>query len=340
VKEIARRDALQAVAGLASVVTVGTVAGQLSSAPSTTDLDIVPETADAVVDANVDALRRDNGLRTLTTAALQQHTQYVSADASADRPRSVDALLADIEAESDTDPATVHHVTVFGDVGGDGDDLFDGYVGAVLRAELSADDVKSGIESVGDIDFSELDESGTAVYEPESDGGPWVGALGSGRVAVGTEAAVYDAIDARNGETAAVGEPIRGAYTDTREAPVRFASRLPEPSENDAVPRRAGGDSGQSVALTPLDDVRTLAGAVYRDGDVRGLETTLSATDAAAAGDVASLVRELRDRAASELRDAEVADIVGDVLVERDGATVTTSVSRTVEELKSLVDSQ
>ncbi|MFC6757075.1 hypothetical protein ACFQER_10810 [Halomicroarcula sp. GCM10025894] len=53
---------------------------------------------------------------------------------------------------------------------------------------------------------------------------------------------------------------------------------------------------------------------------------------------MASLVRELRDRAASELRDTEVADVVGGLSVDRDGATVTASVSRTVDELESLVD--
>ncbi|WP_276249635.1 hypothetical protein [Haloarcula rara] len=337
-KEIARRDALQAVAGLASVVAVGTVAGQLSSAPSTPALDTVPATADAVMNANVDALHRDDGLRTLVTAALQQRAQYVSADSSAEQPRNVDALLSDVEAEFETSPESVHHATVFGDVGGDGDDLFDGYAGVVLQAELSAEDVKSGIENVDDIDFSELDESGTVVYKPESDGAPWVGALGSGRVAVGTEGAVYDAVEVTNGEAAALGGPLRDAYTDTREGPVRFASRLPEPTENEAVPAGVGGDDGQSIDVTPLDDVRTLAGTVYRNGDVRGLETTLSAADTAAARDVASLVRELRDRAASELRDTEVADVVGGLSVDRDGATVTASVSRTVDELESLVD--
>ncbi|MBX0287647.1 hypothetical protein EGH22_15035 [Halomicroarcula sp. F28] len=342
-KEIARRDALQAVAGLVSVATAVTVTGRPRSAPpsdSTTALDTVPATADAVVDANVDALRQDDGLRTLTTVALQQRAQYVSADSSAEQPRDVDALLSDIETEFETSPERVHRATVFGDVGGDGDDLFDGYAGVVLRAELSAEDVKSGIENFDDIAFTELDESGTVVYEPESDDSPWVGALGSDRVAVGTEAAVFDAVGVRNGETATVGEPIRGAYTDTREAPVRFATRLPDPSRNDAVPAGVGGNGGQSIDITPLDDVTTLAGSVYRDGDVRGLEATLSAADTGAARDVTSVVRQLRDRAASELQDAEVADVVGDLAVDRDSTTVTASVSRTVDELSSLVEEQ
>lgn|GEM_PF-1749393 len=336
-RQLARRDALQAVAGLVSAAAVGTVAGRLSSAPSTTALDAVPETADAFVHADVDVLRRDDGMRTLGTAALQQRAQYGSADLSAEPPRDVDAVLADVESEFETDPGTVHRATVFGDVGGDGDDLFDGYAGVVLGAELSADDVRSGIENMDDIDFSRLEESGTVVYEPATDDGPWVGALETDRVVVGTEAAVSDAVDVTNGEKSAVGHPLRGAYTDTREAPVRFASRLPDPRRNEAVPTGVGGN-GRSIDLTPLSRVSTLAGAVYRDGDVRGLETTLSAADAAAASDVASVVRQLRDRAESELRDAQLAGIVGDVTVERDDAAVTASVSRTVDELESLVD--
>jgi len=335
VKQLARRDALQAVVGLAAAAAVGTVAGRHGSAHARTALDAVPETADAVVHADVDALRRDGGMRTMATAALQQRRQYVSAEPNG--YRDVDALLSDVEADLDTDPSKVHRATVFGDVGGDGDDLFGGYAGVVFRAELSADDVKSGIENLDDIDLSKIEKSGTVVYEPETDGGPWVGALDADRVVVGTEAAVSDAVDVASGETAAVGDPLRGAYGESREAPVRFASRLPGPSRNAAVPTAVNA-GGRSVDITPLDHVTTLAGAVYRDDDVRGLETTLSAADPVAANDVARVVRRLRDRVESELRDRELADIVGDIAVDRDGATVTTSVSRTVDELETLVE--
>ncbi|WP_324665175.1 hypothetical protein [Haloarcula sediminis] len=335
-REIARRDALQVVAGLASAAAVGTAAGHLTPAPATTPPDTVPATADGLVYADIDVLRQDGGLRALTTAALQQRAQYVSADADGG-PRTVDAVLADVESEFDTDPAKAHRATAFGDIGGDGDERFSGYAGVVLDAELSAEDVKSGIENLDDIDFSELDASGTVVYEPESADGPWVGGLGSDRVVVGTEAAVYDVVDVQNGETAAVGEPVRGAFADARDAPVRFAGRLPDPSDNDAVP--ASVDSGgRSIDLTPLDRAATLAGAVYRDGDVRGLETTLDAATTAAASDVTSVVRQLRERAESELRDGTLADLVGDIAVERDGATVTASVERTTGELQSLTD--
>ncbi|MDS0282121.1 hypothetical protein [Haloarcula onubensis] len=334
-KEIARRETLQAVAGLLSAAVVGTVAGRRTSAPPAA-LDAVPATADAVVDANVDALRRDDGMRTLTTAALQQRAQYQSGEA-ADGPRTADALLADVETEFDADPAKVHRAVAFGDVGSAGDELFDGYAGVVLGAELSAEAVKSGIENIDDVAFDELHESGTVVYEPDTADGPWVGALGSNRVVVGTEAAVYDVVDVTNGETAAVGGPVGDAYADTRDGRLRFAGRLPDPSDDGAVPRSVG-DAGQSIDLSPLGSVTTLAGAVYRDGDVRGLSATLSAADAAAARDVARVVRKLRERAEAELRDDAVADLVGGVAVERDGATVSTSVERTVGELQSLVD--
>lgn len=332
-KQLARRDALQAVAGLASAAAVGTVTGRFRSAPSTTALDVIPQTADALVDADTDALRRDDGLRTLTTAALQQYAQYAAGDA--DPPRDADALRSELEADFDTDPKTVHRATAFGDIGDD--ELFGGYAGVVFRAELSAEDVKSGIENMDDVDFSELEESGTVVYEPDGADGPWVGSLGSDRVVVGTEAAVADAIDVASGDRAAIGGPVGSAYEDTRPAPVRFASRLPDPSGNEGVPAElSAGNGRQSVDLTPLDHATTLAGAVYRDGDVRGLEATLDAADTAAASDVATVVRELRERAESELRDDAVADVVGDIAVERDGTTVTTSVSRTVSELERL----
>lgn len=334
-KQLARRDALQAVVGLASAAAVGTAAGRLGSAASTTALDVVPQTSDALVYADTDTLRRDDGLRTLTTAALQQHAQYTAGE-DAGRPRDVDELLSDLEADFERDPETVHRATIFGDVGSE--ELFSGYAGVVFAAELRAEDVKSGIKNMDDVEFTELRASGTVVYEPDAEDGPWVGALGPDRVVVGTEAAVADVVDVANGETSAIGEPVRGAYEDSREAPVRFASRLPDPTDNEGVPARLDRSGRGSVDLTPLDHTTTLAGAVYRDGDVRGLETTLDAADDAAASDVASVVRELREYTQSKLRDDAVADIVGDITVERDGATVTTSVSRTVSELASLVE--
>jgi len=340
VKQLQRRKTLQAVAGVVSAAAVGTVAGRSSSppsAPTTAALDAVPASADALVYADIDALRRDDGMKTLTTAALQQRARYHSVESAGEHPRNADTLLTDVETELDTDPKDVHRLTAFGDVGSSGDELFGGYGGVVLGAELNAEAVKAGLENLDDVAFDRVSESGAVVYEPESETGPWVGSLGSDHVVVGTETAVYDAIDVTNDGAAPIDGGLRRAYADSRDAPVRFASRLPSPSEGDAVPERVG-ETGRTMALTPLDHVSTLGGAVYRDGDVRGLETTLDVTDEAAARDVASVVRDLRERAVSKLRDDALADLVGDIGVERDGATVTTSVTRTTGELEPLVD--
>jgi hypothetical protein len=336
VKQLARRDALQAVAGFVSAATVGTAVARRSSDSSTRStadgLDVVPSNADAIVHANVDVLRQDAGMRTLTDAALSQRAQY----ASADGPTEVDTLLDDIESNWNTDPANLHRVTAFGGVGGGDGDLLSGYGGAILDVALTAEDVKSGIENLENIAFDEVRESGTVVYEPESESGPWVGALRSDRVVVGTEAAVSDTADVDSGAASAIDGALRGAYTDTRAAPVRFASRVPSPSADAAVPQHVGGASGRRIDLTPMDDATTLASAVYGDGDTRGLTATLTTTDAAAATDAATVVSALRDRLEAELGDAELAGVVGDVAVERDGTDVTMSVEKTRTELQAL----
>lgn len=310
----------------------GTAAGALGAAGTTNGArDAVPSNAEALVDANIGVLRRDDGMRTLADAALYQRAQF----AGDTGPASVAALHADARASFDTDPARLHRVTAFGSVS----DPAGGYRGVVLEADVTAQAIKTGFENLDDIAFDELRESGSVVYEPESADGPWVGSLPGERLVVGTEAAVHDAIDTANDEAASIGGAVAGAYTNTREAPVRFASRLPGPSDSDAVPSALDIDTGRPVDLGPLDDATTLSGAVYGSGDTRGLAVTLTADSAGAADEVATLLSELRDRLEADLDDDRLAAVIGDVAIRRDGATVRSWVEKSVAELESLTGS-
>ncbi|MDS0259919.1 hypothetical protein NDI56_10990 [Haloarcula sp. S1CR25-12] len=337
-KHIERRKLLRTAAGLASVAAVGSTAGCLDSAPSTAEssdvLDAIPAGADAVAYANVDTIRQDEGVKTLTNTHLEQRSQYEYYDG----PEDFDGLLGHIEDEWETDPSNVHEATVFSEFGGTDDELFAEYGGVVLRADLEAEDVKRGLENVENIDFSEVEHSGSVVYEPESADGRWVGSLSTDRVVVGTEDAVYDAIDVQNGDSDTIDSEVENAYTETRDAPVRFAGRMPSPSDNPAVPESVAKRSDEPIDLTPLDDVDTLRGSVYRDDDVRGLETTLAASDRDAAADATDVVTELRDRAQSSIPYGSVADLVGDISVEQDGSSVKASLRKTVSELDSVLE--
>lgn len=330
-RELTRRDALRAAAGLVSVGAVGTAAGRLGSVPPADSLDAVPAVADALASANVDRLRRDDEMETLTDTALHLRSQFGAGDSV-----NTETLLADIEARSDTDPRHVHGATVFTALDGGEDGPFGDYRGAVLEADLTAEAVKDGVANFDDIAFEELRRSGSVVYEPETDDGLWVGSLPSGNVVVGTEPAVSDAVDAANGEAPSLDGTVENAYRDTGAAPVRFAARMPSPYGNDGVPTTLDGDGDRSVDLGPLETVSVLAGSVSADSGVLELSATLWATDSDAAGDVAATVTDVRDYTAAELEDDAVADLVGDVGVRRRGSAVQLSVERTAGQLRSL----
>ena len=332
-----RRQFLRATAGLGAVAAVGGTAGCLDSVPlvgGSAAIDAVPVDADAVVYADLDTVREDEGVRTLTDTYLEQQAQADYYDG----PEDFEELLDDIEEDAEIDPANVHEATAFWAFDGDEDDLFaTDYLGIIVRADLSVEDIRDSLEALYDAEFDEDEHSGRVVYEPEGEAGDHVGALSSGAV-VGTEDAVHDAIDVETGDAAAVDGDLRGAYTATRDAPVRFASRMPSPSETDAIPETETSDDGETYDLTVFDDVATLAGSVYRDGAIRGLTTTLAASDADAAADVADLLDDLQGDIEDDIDDEAIAELVGDIDISQDGSDVTTSLEREISELASLIE--
>lgn len=329
---------MRAAAGLGAVAAGGGTAGCLDSVPLVGDtsatMDAVPVSADAAVYADLDAVREDEGVRTLTNTYLEQQAQRSYYEG----PENFEELLEAVEDESDIDPASVHEATLFSAFGGEEHDLFDtAYLGVIVRTDLTVEDIRDSTAELYDVDFDEVAYNGAVVYEPDEGDGNYLGALSSGAV-LGTEDAVYDAIDVDNGDEDPADAELRGAYTATRDAPFRFASRMPSPSENEAVPEEETGDDGESYDFTVFDDVSTVAGSVYRDGSVRGLATTLAATDGDAAEDVADLLDDLQDDIEDEIYDEAMAELVGDIAISQDGSDVTTSLEREIDELESVVE--
>jgi len=330
---IGRRKLLRSAAGVASITALGPATGFLGSGSPTSSeaspLAAVPAAADAVVYADVDTIRTDEGVQVLTDTYLRQRAQSPYYEG----PDGYDELLAEIETEWETDPKKLHEVTAFGRFGGR-DGLFADYGGAVLEADLSAGNVADALANLDDVDFEAVGRSGSVVYEPDGDG-PWVGTLPSERVVVGTEGAVADAIGVANGDRAGVEPDLTTVFGRTRAAPVRFASRLPRPRN---LPTSTAADSGEEIDLTPARDIVAVGGSVFRDGAVRALETTVYTQSSDAAADVAEMLGKLRDRAAAQLRAGPTADLVGDIAIERDGTTVRTGLKQTVGELRAVVE--
>ena len=280
-----RRELLRSAAGLASVAAVGSTAGCLDSAPfigsSSGPLGAIPADADALMYANIDVIREDEGVETLTNAYLDERSEFDYYEG----PEDFDEVLEAFEDEADIDPTKLHEITAFSEFGGSDYETFAEYGGAIVNTDLTAEKIKDSLENADNIDFEEAEYSGSVVYEPEAEGGPWVGALPSGEVVVGTEDAVHDAID-----------------------------------------------------FSPLEDIDTVAGTVYRDGDTRGLELMMNAEDESAAEDVAEMLNEVRDEFESETNNGDAEAILEDITIEQNGSSVTSSIERTISELEALIE--
>jgi len=332
--EIGRRKLLRSAAGLASVAALGSTAGCLDSVPfvggSSGAVNAVPDSSDALMYANVDTIREDEGVKTLTNTYLEQRASYGGGDELED----YEDVLELIEDEYDIDPAQVHEVTAFTEYG---DQLASDYGGAIVKAELSAEEFKDAIEEWDNINFEESERSGSVVYEPEEEGGPWVGTLGSNQVVIGTEDAVKDAMDVSNGDDDALGGDLKSAYDNARDAPVKFAADVPDPEDYSSLPEEDEG--GDSIDFGPIADVETLSGAVYKNGDARGLEVTLNATDNDAAEDVEEMLNDVKDEIEGSVS-GTAEDILDDISIERNGSSVTVSVEKTISELEDIIEGE
>ena len=331
-----RRDLLRSAAGLASVAAVGSTAGCLDSVPfvgsSSGALDAIPDDADALMYANIDVVREDKGVETLTNAYLDKRSESDYYEG----PEDFDEVLDEFEDESDIDPTKLHEMTAFSEFGGSDYETFEEYGAAIINADLTAENIKDSLEDADNIDFEEAEHSGSVVFEPEAEGGPWVGALPSDEIVVGTEDAVHDTIDVKNGDEDPLEDELKDAYTSTRDAPFRFATNMPDPDDS-TIPE-SDGSGDDSIDFSPLEDVNTVAGTVYRDGDTRGLEVTMNAEDESAAEDVTEMLNEVRDEVESETDNGDAEDILEDVTIEQNGSSVTSSIERTISELEELIE--
>lgn len=102
------------------------------------------------------------------------------------------------------------------------------YAALWFEADWSEGDVVDALES-GNLAFSEGSYGGQPLYEPDQEyQTQWLGITGEGTYVVGTEAAAKETIDVANGDAESFEGDLKEAYSDTRSAPFRFATSVPE----------------------------------------------------------------------------------------------------------------
>ena len=335
--ERSRRSFLRAGAGLVSVGAVGSTAGCLNSVPFVGgggQLNAVPEDANGLMYADIDTIRADDGVRRVANAYYDAMSEYEYYDG----PDSWEEALDDFEDDIDLDPREAHSMIAFAGYGGEYGLVDNEYSALIVTADWSADDITDSIARNDDrLEFDEDEHSGKTLYEPSEDYASYVGVLGNNRYVVGQEDAVEDAIDATTGDDDGLEQEVRSAYSNARGAPFRYASVVPDPGEYDSVPESYGrGDS--EIDLGVLEDVTSVAGSIYNNGDTYGMEATLAADDSNTAENLADIVDGALAVYQDQAYDETATELAGDVEVSQDGAAVTISFEKTLDELEDLID--
>lgn len=327
--DLTRRDVLRTGAGVSAVAALGGLAGCSGltgggGGESEGGVQGLPEDAGAAAVIDAEAVRTDDATAALVNAFLdvQAEREYY------DGPENYEAVLDEFENETGLDPEGASTLTPFFGWGGEYSPVDGEFAAARFEADWSAEDVVDSLEENGGSYSDEAYADGT-LYEPDEEYRSYLGVLGDGRYVVGTEDAVTDTLDVEAGEADAIPETLQSAYAETRTAPVRFVSGVPE----DEVPESAGGQFDTSV----FRNVESVAGSVYADGDTRGIETTLAAGSESDAEDIADIIDGGLTVVEQDAPEAVAAELDA-VEVTQDGTGVTVSYEATVDELTAFVD--
>lgn len=286
-------------------------------------LDAVPDGVDVVAYADGDIVE-DSTTETLMDGALAE---------SEGGPTSYDELLEEADGETDLDVDGFDAATVFAQYPEDGSAASAEYAGAILESEWSESDLVDAIESDGQ-SLDEQSYGDTTVYVQSSEFGAdtWLAPLGDGTYAMGTEAAVTDAIDVDNGEADPLGGDLRESITDLRDGHVKFATTMPA-SAGEAA-------SGVPQADQMTQNVESAAGVYYTSGGDVGLELHVTGTDESGAESVKETVDGLLSFAAVGSSDDATSELIDAIDVEEDGRVVSLSFEYAAEDLVDVLEQQ
>jgi hypothetical protein len=299
---------------------------------SSSALASVPDGVTLALTVDAEAVRNDDATKTLVNAWFEGRTEGTSRD---DRPENYDDLLARFEDDFGLDPTAVSSLTPFFNGGS-----FYGFGAsggaAVVAADWSAEDITDSLSDSMGNSYEEDEHYGQPIYHPETDryfgAAIWLGVLGDGEYVIGSEGAVRETIEVHLGEVESLDGRMQEAYGATRDAPVRFVLDLPLGLIPDEIER-----DDTTVQLEPLNEVATVAGSVYRDGNTRGVEVTMAADDTDTAENLVDTVEGYIAFAEEGTEREALVEALNEVAVSRDGSDVVLRYESTVDDLADTV---
>lgn len=323
---------------IAAVLGTGSLAGCIeglgnAGTAGSQPLADVPPTGDAVLTVDANTFFADDGVRNTYDAwlAAQSAAEYYEG------PTSLEGALDAFEEQEGVDPRDLSRVVAFFSFDGERAVSSNDGTGYLIEGAWDAAELVDYFDHEY-VEYTESTYGDHTIHEPDDEYTATVGVLEEGRYVAGGPTAVRRAIDVDRGEAEPIGGPVADAYSDTTAGPVRFATAVRAewfPEEYSAA--------DASLDLSPVRSVETATGAIYRDGNTRGIRVALNAPDEAGGEDLVDLLNGLLSLAESQVerQDATpefVTSLLADVDVTRDGERVTLGVERSVDELEAMAE--
>ncbi|MFC7057388.1 hypothetical protein [Halovenus salina] len=237
------------------------------SADDSAPLDSVPAEADGVSHVKT-AVLTDSVTESVVSEVLES-------DAVSDADDDIDwedweEVITEFENETDLSLDDVHSMTTFA---GSGEDDEQEYAGAILKTDLDWETLSSVGED--ETEFEEDSYNGVTVYETDEetlDESTLVADFGDGTFAAGSEAAVKDVIDTREGDAPGIDAELRTLYEGTTDGYVRVAATLSD-KQSEMASDIAAEEGGFGSLFAP--DAQAVTMSYHTEDDQLNAETDI-----------------------------------------------------------------
>jgi len=303
------RAAISSKSALAALVVVGVIAVAgvtlLPGGDANAAVSQVPAGVDTVVRLDM-SITSDRATQVMALAG--------GASVPGAESGNVSRFRAGFENRTGIDPEPAEELVVFSAVNGSTPTNAT-YLGAILHTDAPTERAVTGIQNATGSGYDARTVDGRTVYAPTDRSGVWIGVLGDGQVALGTEQAVRDTVAVTTGSADAFDGPLRTAYDGTRNGTVRFATTAPEI----LLPPSAGFVTDVQL----YRDLRAVGGTYYIESGRTGVELQLRANNDASARSVAQATNGTVAVLPTYVDNETAADAVRSVNVSQHGSTVT-----------------
>ena len=318
---------------LTVVVLTAGCSGAADEDSETEPLDSVPADVDVIAQVNFDAADETTG------EALAEELNESAFGVDGDKNTTHGALWEEMLAgnESSSEQLDIQRATAFARLpeNSEAAESADSYLGVIVEADASWEEIRE--QPHGNLDDAEqrtVDGVTVHVVEAEHEDA-WVAELDDGTFAVGSEAAVRDVIETREGDADAVGGDLREAFEQADDGFMKTAVAVPDENMTRQQPEMEG--NGGLAAGLDLPEIQVVTLVTDTEGSNVTVSVQATTENEEAASELAGLF-EVASGVGSEMAEEEFGVVLDDIAVEQTDRHATIRVTMPVETIADLVE--